>query len=229
MSKESLERRTLYRLAKVFYIGFYGLALLFVGLLSYTQKPQIVADSNKTVIVCSNNERHNAEKAGIYGFDLNMSKVKNLNLPSIGQITLNNNELNQSVAEKANKICLTSFMNSVPNFIVETDANSNKVLRDTKTGLIVSIDKQWLWNPQLDDWEAIKDPENGITYSKLITNDSKEIQQAKLFTIEAGYHTNGGWMQVIKWALVGLGSTMIVFEIIRRVFFYVAMGKSDPT
>src|SRR3990167_2832762 len=152
MNIENLEKKIWYRFVKVIYIGAYLIGLFIVGLLAFTQKPQIVADADKSLIVCSNNQRYNAEEAGIYGFDLNVEKqAKSQNLQA-GRIALNNSEVNQSVAEKASKVCQLSYQNEIPNYVEKTDGK-NKWLEDTKTGTIISIDCEQRWNSQTNKWE----------------------------------------------------------------------------
>lgn len=230
MVKEDLEKKAWYRLAKVVYLGTYFIAILFVGLLAYSQKPQLVADANKSEIVCSNNKRYDAEKAGIFSFELTAidfrNRLKSIDLSSQNKVTFQGNDLNESVREKAVKVCLSSFMNDIPNFVAERDANGNQILRDTKTGAILSTDRQWYWNPQLDDWEPIKGAEI-VTNSNLFTENSKEYQQAKQFSIDVSYHTQGGWGKVTQWALVGFALTSLAFEFIRKIFLYVTIGNHE--
>ena len=52
-----------------------------------------------------------------------------------------------------------------------------------------------------------------------------ETPQFNNYTTEIKYSTSGSWESVIYWLIGGAIVVFIIFEIIRRVFLYVAVGK----
>lgn len=72
---ENLEEKAWFRLAKIIYLGLFGIALIAVSLIAYFQKPTRQIDMSKSVIVCSNNKRFPAVENGIYIWDLNIGDV----------------------------------------------------------------------------------------------------------------------------------------------------------
>src|SRR3989344_3044610 len=91
--------------------------------------------------------------------------------------------------------------------------NNNKIYSAGKNNIYINLDGT------LFDYSDFQT-------KKLCSQDPDFIPDKKNYTLRLEHTTRGSWTSVIEVFLIETGVVIIIFELIKRIFLYITIGKS---
>ena len=231
-SIQSLNKKVWYRLVKVFYFSMFIGLLVFWGTKVFNNNPiyQIVNNS-ATKIVCNYGNR------GTYtAIDAGLSFTTN----DFGSNLFANNDQRMALQ----RICGISYQKDIVPNLTRTSNWFIDALADEGLRMDGLTDQQ-IWDliprePNTPNTPNATNPYTKIFSDALDTLDNQgnitkpsnahgyQFNNGPLFTVQPSIQSERNWWLIIGELLMGLLILILIFEIIRKVFYYIAFGTIRP-
>ncbi len=199
MEIKNLESKIWFRFLKVIFVFAYIVAFLAVLVFAYSSKPYATNDEYNSKIVCDNGKEY---KAGDVGIDAYIALAEQLGGFATGNAPWEGGAGATPAKNKATMLCL----GYIPHTLTE----------DRRTQLDSIVKK-------MDSQGA---PSSDI---QVIVNDFKlkfgQPEIAPSYKVEIVKKTVGNWWGFIRYTILTLFIVFVIFELIRRTFLYVVIGK----
>lgn len=202
MEIKDLESKIWFRFLKLIFVFAYVATLLAVLVFAYTSKPYSINDEYNSKIVCDNGKEY---KAGDSGIDAEEAWAEQLGATRV--------DLNGATPakDKATNLCLGYPQSFVPDKLTP---------RLTESQLKENIDALLSQNASKQETQEYVDRYKSDGLGGYVLK-----QQTPPYQVELVKKTVGNWWSFIGYVILALFIVSVIFELIRRSFFYVAIGE----